>query len=215
MVEKRVNLTHTDQLFLLGDYINRGTNSAGVLDYIMELTNKGFHVFPLRGNHEQKLLDAWHAYVKVKNTPDVISFSSLLKGSFDLLNDLGELQQKYVQFLEQLPYYYELDNFYLVHAGFDFQSKNPFLEYSRKILIRNLQLNPTLKIIIHGHQNKQLDEIKQKVKARSHIIPLDNGCYKRLSFRNVIRNALLRRKIGNLCCLNLDTFELIVQKNID
>ena len=44
-----------DQLFLLGDYIDRGQDSKGVIDYIIEL-QKEFQVFPIRGNHEENIL---------------------------------------------------------------------------------------------------------------------------------------------------------------
>ncbi len=59
IVEKRIELTKADQLFLLGDYINRGKDSARVLDYIIHLIQQEYQKFPLRGNHEQKLLNAW------------------------------------------------------------------------------------------------------------------------------------------------------------
>ncbi|MDO1446324.1 metallophosphoesterase family protein [Rhodocytophaga aerolata] len=215
IVEKRMVLTKQDQLFLLGDYINRGKDSAKVIEYILHLIEQRYQVFPLRGNHEQKLLNAWQEYSRLKYKADTIAFSSRLTGAFDLLDEKGELLEKYVQFLEYLPYYYELDRFYLVHGGFNFNAQNPFTDYESMLLIKKFHQNPTSKIIIHGHQIKRLEEIRWKVERRRTIIPLDNGCYKRLSFRNVLRNALLRRKIGNLCGLNLDTFELIVQKNID
>ena len=39
-----------DQLFLLGDYIDRGPSSSGVLNLVSELQAKGARV--LLGNHE-------------------------------------------------------------------------------------------------------------------------------------------------------------------
>ncbi|WP_232065183.1 metallophosphoesterase [Rhodocytophaga rosea] len=215
MVESKIKLSQKDQLFLLGDYINKGKNSAGVLDYIIELIKQNYKLYPLRGNHEQRFLDACHEFKKLKNTSDQFPFSTQWKSSLDLLDERGQPQQKYIELLEQFPYYYELDKFYVVHAGFNFDSSTPFTDYSSMVLVRNLHSNPTSKVIVHGHQIHQLHEIIHKVKTRSTIIPLDNGCYKKLSLRNVLRNAFLWRKIGNLCCLNLDTFELLVQKNID
>ena len=60
LVEEGIKLTKSDQLFLLGDYVDRGPYSQEVLDYIMHLMDRGYHIFPLRGNHENDLLD----YVK-------------------------------------------------------------------------------------------------------------------------------------------------------
>jgi serine/threonine protein phosphatase 1 len=56
LVEIELCLRTTDTLYLLGDYVNKGPNSAGVLDYIVQLQAAGFQVHCLRGNHEQELL---------------------------------------------------------------------------------------------------------------------------------------------------------------
>ena len=45
-----------DQLFLLGDYIDRGPSSSGVLNLVSELQTKGARV--LLGNHEAIMLNA-------------------------------------------------------------------------------------------------------------------------------------------------------------
>ncbi len=49
----QIKLTENDQLFLLGDYINKGKNSKDVLDLVIKLQQnqykKGFQLFPLRG----------------------------------------------------------------------------------------------------------------------------------------------------------------------
>jgi serine/threonine protein phosphatase 1 len=161
------------------------------------------------------LLDAWQYYQHMKGTPEEFALSSQMMGAFDLLNEKGELYPKHVQFLEQLPYYFELDHFYLVHAGFDFNSQHPFSNYSDMVWVRDFQHNPTAKTIIHGHRIKELNEISHKIAIRSSIIPLDNGCYYGLSSATVELYAQTGTRVGNLCCLNLDTYELVLQPNID
>ena len=52
MVETELQITKEDELFLLGDYIDRGKDSKGVFDYIMQLQNDNFKVQCLMGNHE-------------------------------------------------------------------------------------------------------------------------------------------------------------------
>lgn len=47
-----IRLQKSDYLFFLGDYIDKGSDSKGVLDIIIDLKKQGFNVFPLRGNHE-------------------------------------------------------------------------------------------------------------------------------------------------------------------
>lgn len=51
-----IQLEPDDVLVTLGDYINRGPNSAGVLDRLLQIYLGG-QLIPLLGNHEQMLLD--------------------------------------------------------------------------------------------------------------------------------------------------------------
>jgi len=53
---RKINLRHSDQLFLLGDYVDRGPDSMGVLETICNLIDAGYDVRPLRGNHDEMLL---------------------------------------------------------------------------------------------------------------------------------------------------------------
>ena len=91
LAEEEIRLAGNDILYLLGDYVDRGPDSKGVLDYIMDLMQGGYDVRPLRGNHEEDLLKynqeefrymEWHL---AKNN------------SLNLL-DGEKLQKKYVDF---------------------------------------------------------------------------------------------------------------------
>ena len=53
----RVAPTEHDQLVFLGDYIDRGPDSAGVVDDLLALRDRLPRSVFLRGNHEQMLLD--------------------------------------------------------------------------------------------------------------------------------------------------------------
>jgi serine/threonine protein phosphatase 1 len=48
-----------DQLVFLGDYVDKGPDVKGTINYLMELSQK-FQVIFLRGNHDQMMLDAWY-----------------------------------------------------------------------------------------------------------------------------------------------------------
>ncbi len=52
-----VALEPDDTLVTLGDYVDRGFDSPGVLDRLISLSRQ-FHVVSLRGNHDQMMLDA-------------------------------------------------------------------------------------------------------------------------------------------------------------
>ena len=45
-----------DRVYLLGDYIDRGPDSKGVIDTIIRLQEAGCDIRPLRGNHEDMLI---------------------------------------------------------------------------------------------------------------------------------------------------------------
>lgn len=198
----QISINRKDQLFLLGDLVDRGLNSAKVLDHIMQLMLEGYQVYCLRGNHEQMILDA---QAGDKFTRRIIygQFNSA-----DLLNEKGELIKKYKEFMTNLPYYFELDHFLLVHAGFDFDSPSPFENYHEMIWIRYFQVDSDLtknKIVIHGHTPKVIEEIQNAVTNRANIIPLDNGCV----------HMAIYKGMGKLLAFNLDSFELIEQDNIE
>lgn len=50
LVESNIQLDKNEKLILLGDYIDRGNKSKEVVDYIIDLLEKGYDVIPLIGN---------------------------------------------------------------------------------------------------------------------------------------------------------------------
>ena len=52
----KIKFSKEDELYLLGDYIDRGPDSKGVIDHIWYLQKSGYQVHCLRGNHENMLL---------------------------------------------------------------------------------------------------------------------------------------------------------------
>ncbi|MFY7787091.1 MAG: metallophosphoesterase family protein [Thermoflexibacteraceae bacterium] len=207
LLEKRLLFSKKDQLFLLGDYINKGKDSKGVLDYLIELKRKGFLVFPLRGNHEEELLN---------RMPHFYAFQKYIRANSleNLLDEQGKLAAKYLRFLEKLPYYYELPQHLLVHAGFNFEISNPYEDTKAMLWIRqpvNGYAQYTEKTIIHGHQPVPLEVIQRSLATKSKVIPLDNGCvYAHRKMLDIPEGYL-----GRLCALCLENHELYVQENID
>ncbi len=204
LVENKLQLTQYDQLFLLGDYIHKGPNSKDTLNYIIKLIKRGYKVYPLRGNHEEELLSA------AKNDSLVLKW--ICRKSSDLLKD-GKVRKKHLKFINSLPYYYELPDFYLVHGGFNFKAIDP-LKDKKAMLWRRMPEKDTdfggEKRIIHGHQPLAIELIQNRVAIRAKIIGLDNGV-------NYVKKHKLYEytKMGNLCALNLDTYELVVHPNIE
>lgn len=217
LVWEQIKLQPEDQLFFLGDYIDRGPESGGVIDFILNLQKEGFPVYPLRGNHEQMLLNDYQMYDSQRFKLVMTKFNK----TPDLLNDAGELPLRYLDFLRSLPYYIDTGDFYLVHAGFNFTEPAPFENWDAMLWIRTLppdlsqlrllELLGEPKRIIHGHTPKAIGDILQKAQNRALIIPLDNGCV----FGGVPRGKFTANDLGRLCALNLDTYEVLMQERKD
>jgi serine/threonine protein phosphatase 1 len=58
LVLEKISIRKTDKIYCLGDYIDRGPDSKGVIDFIIQLRKDGFNIHTLRGNHEQLLLES-------------------------------------------------------------------------------------------------------------------------------------------------------------
>jgi serine/threonine protein phosphatase 1 len=58
LFEEKLKISIGDRVFMLGDYIDRGPDSPGVVEYIIRLIESGYNINCLKGNHEQLLLDS-------------------------------------------------------------------------------------------------------------------------------------------------------------
>jgi len=176
LLEQKFQLIKSDKVILLGDYIDRGTQSKEVVDYIIDLQYKGFDIVPLLGNHEAMLLDA---YKNAELTSKWIQNggSETLK-SFDV-NSLKNIKQKHIEFFRGLSYYFAFEEYLFVHAGFNDSDINPFADkYSMIWLCKQTYENPLLmnKIIIHGHRPIPVEVCKDIVHSNKNVINLDTGC---------------------------------------
>lgn len=200
----QIQLQKDDNLFILGDMINRGKHSKKVIKTILSLNKSGYNILALRGNHEQFII----AELSKSNINEFYSFCSQTGSKWLFHKGSMMLKEKYISFFKTLPYYYNLGDRLLSHAGFDL-SKEDIFENSFAMLCQRTFTNtnsiPTNIKIIHGHTPISLDKIQRSIQNNNSIINIDNGC----SYNSQ------HNKKGNLVCLNLDTFELHIQKNIE
>lgn len=207
LVESVLRLKKSDELFLLGDYIDRGPDSRGVLDLMMKWTQAGYNLKALRGNHEEMVLNTYFT------EPWAIHKHLQLYEGLSLLSEDCTVALKYLNFMRDMPYYLNIDGYYLVHAGFNFALENPLSDYNNMLWIRKMEPNLIWlngKRVVHGHQPFSLNTIKTHVAEKATILPLDNGAV----FHLRMENPDLTR-YGNLCALDLDDFTLYLQPNID
>ena len=194
-----VRLKKKDQLFIVGDAINRGPNSAGVLDLILSLKEKQYQVFYLRGNHEQIVLKSH------KNT--IEDRKKLLKSlkSKNLLK-AGEIKAPYLTLLKNTYHYVELPDYYLVHGGFNLRGTHPFEDIFSMMNMKRFEgdrerLNQ--KTVITGHSPTAIGTITNNLQKNKASICIDNGCVN------------TKKGQGNLLCLELNSQQIILQKNIE
>ena len=107
-----------DNLIFLGDYIDRGVDSKGVIDFILELKKESSRVQCLMGNHENILLD-------FLNTGEprllIINGGIPTLESYQIGNenkDESLIPDDHAIFFKELLPYIELEDYYVVHAGF-------------------------------------------------------------------------------------------------
>lgn len=214
LVEEKIQLRKSDILYLLGDYIDRGANSKGLIDYIIQLKDMGYSIVTLKGNHEDVLL---RCHFTEKNHPKSVGLLELHDSwlyfggnktlrSFEI-NHASEMPEEYIRFFEGLIPYQILDDFVLVHAGLNFMLEDPFSDTLSMLWMKNFDIKPekiNQRQIIRGHVPTTLDEIEKSLESKVPLITLDNGCF----YRG-------KKGMGNLVGLELNTFELQVQPNID
>ena len=176
LIVKVLDLKRTDQLILLGDYIDRGERSKEVIDFIIDLTGKGFNIVTLRGNHEQMLLDAYY-------DQEELSLWFLNRGETTLMsfgiNDIREIGKRYLDFFSGTVFYHRIMDYLFVHAGFNDLLKDPFSDNYHMIW----ECRPSYsghffngKTIIHGHRPKHPDYVRELIMEQSQVIPIDTGC---------------------------------------
>ena len=193
---EQIRFSKEDELFLLGDYIDRGPDSKGVIDTIWRLQAEGHTVHCLRGNHEQMAING------MRKGEDHVGHWLRNGGGATLASFGDNLEEAYVKWMEDLPYYLESPGYILVHAGFDFFG--PPLE-NKKAMIWERYWYDSIdyewlgdRIILHGHTPISWTEIEQMRDQISihQVLDIDAGC------------VFTRERYERLCAFDMDRREL-------
>jgi len=218
LIEEQIKPTRNDIIFFLGDYIDRGPDSKGVIDYIINLKEKNFNIRTLKGNHEDYLVRTFDNETVQKNILGITYRDKLKKEWFKYggkvtlnsfhVSDVHEIPEKYITWMRELEYFIMLDSFILVHAGMDFGIKDPFSDKDSMLWIKDFKVDPEKtgsRKVIHGHVPVSLEFIELLRTGNGFdFIALDNGIY--------VAN---KEGFGNLVALELTSMEMKVQHNID
>ena len=202
-----VRMEKSDTLYLLGDMIDWGPDSKGVIETILELQASGYDVRPIRGNHEHLLLLSIYIPTNENMANWLDSGGAQTLKSFGVTNpeELG----KHVIYLFDMPLYRMTDSHIFVHAGFDFTLDDPLsiiegedaMVWKRDGDVNNEKLGG--RVLVSGHTPLPLPIIHRSLSC-THI-RLDNGC--------IFGDAL--PKMGNLVALELESGVLHIQQNIE
>ncbi|MCX6267856.1 MAG: metallophosphoesterase [Bacteroidetes bacterium] len=218
LVNELIRPMRSDEIYFLGDYVDRGPDSKGVIDFIRSMQKSGYNVTPLKGNHEDfmvELYDAekksknawWHNFGNKKHKAWLDIGGKPTLASFDVPH-IRDVPEDYIEWMRNLTHYVELDRFVLVHAGLNFKMENPFEDIQSMLWLREYEIKPEKiggRRIIHGHVPVNMELITQSINNKFYkFIDLDNGPY--LSGKD---------GFGNLVALELDSMEMVIQYNMD
>jgi serine/threonine protein phosphatase 1 len=163
----------TDVIVTLGDYINRGPDSRGVLDRLIKLSDQ-CRLIPLLGNHEQMLLEArsgLHATTWL-GMGGIATLDSYGPG-----RDLSLIPDEHFEFLDGCLDYHETEGHIFVHANYHDQRP---MDQQPALMLRWESLRDTIpdphhsgKVVIAGHTPQKGGEILDL----GHLKCIDTACY--------------------------------------
>lgn len=189
----KLNISESDHIYFLGDYIDRGPRSKEVIKILMNFDNITLHL----GNHEEMMLNS----IYEDNGHDNQIW--MMNGGWQTLESYGgEVDLKHLQFIrENCKLITELDNYYICHAGvYSTDPMNSDIDFY--LWDRGCPPPTDGKKLIVGHTPMHIDGIYESLKTNK--IVLDNGC--------VLKDY---SGYGNLLALRLGDMKIIKQKNID
>jgi len=169
---KTIQPAADDTLVLLGDYVDRGPDSRGVIDFILEL-EKQCQVAPLMGNHELMLLDA------VENpcvlAPWLECGGDTTVRSYD--GRLSSLPPEHLEFIRRCRRYFEVPTHFFVHANYSadipLDEQPDYLLFWEHLHFHFPAPHENGKIAIVGHTAQKTAEVLDL----GHVICLDTYCH--------------------------------------
>lgn len=203
---QQLDFSREDELFLLGDFIDRGPDSKGVIDHVEHLKASGYRVQCLRGNHEQMAIDA---------PTDLTTRNAWLRyGGRETCDSFGtrdfSVPDDYLAWMSGLPFYLQTDGYLFVHAGIDTFKSKPLDDWESMLWARYWSDKIDRewlgdRIIVHGHTPTPYQDIQLSTLTLEHlpVINIDAGCF-----------ATHKQGMGYLCALELGSNALTFQENV-
>jgi serine/threonine protein phosphatase 1 len=164
--------TADDTLVTLGDYVDRGPDSRGVLEYMLELEGK-FKVIPLLGNHEIMMLDSLQnlsvigPWLEAGGDATVRSYEGRLQN----------LPKEHIGFMLRCRTFYETETHFFVHANYaadiPLAEQPDYLLFWEHLHLHRPPPHENGKIAIVGHTAQKGAEVLDL----GHVICIDTFCH--------------------------------------
>jgi serine/threonine protein phosphatase 1 len=162
-----------DHLIFIGDYIDRGPDSKGVIERLIALGTE-VHCTYLRGNHE----DLFLGYLD-RGDYDIFAINggiATLSSYMDAEGDM-EIPDEHIQFIRDTELYLETDDYVFVHAGLrpDMSVAENLAQNNQEVFLwerSHLKVNTRSweKTVVCGHTPQP------EVINREELINIDTGC---------------------------------------
>lgn len=161
-----------DTLVLLGDYVDRGPDSRGVLDFILELEGR-CRVAPLLGNHELMLLDAMQNLLVIG--PWLECGGDATVRSYD--GRLSNIPREHLAFIGRCKRYFETATHFFVHANYaadvPLDEQPDYLLFWEHLHFHVPAPHENGKRAVVGHTSQKSGEILDL----GHVVCLDTYCH--------------------------------------
>jgi serine/threonine protein phosphatase 1 len=159
-----------DVIVTLGDVVNRGPDSRGVIETLLSL-QEHCHLIPVLGNHEEMMLDSRHDRHAVDRWRYQGGTETLLSYGADL--SLDDIPESHWEFLNACRSFHETECHIFVHANYCWYSA---LDQQPASLLRWTSLEESVprphlsgKTVILGHT-------PGPVRDRGYYHCIDTGC---------------------------------------
>jgi serine/threonine protein phosphatase 1 len=116
---RRVPFQPDDEIVFIGDFIDRGPDSKGVVDCVLEFKLRHPRTVCLRGNHEDMFIDFMNGPSRYQSNVFLMNGGIATLESYGYDPRVGSLRLPplHQQFLADLRYRHEAGGFLFVHAG--------------------------------------------------------------------------------------------------
>lgn len=169
-----INPKPDDTIVTLGDYVDRGPNSKGVIDRLLDLEQKT-NLVPLRGNHEDMLLEVISGSIPPYSWLNHGGVDTM--DSYGFVGDLNCIPKQHLDFFDRMANYFENETHFCVHANYDEElslDEQP-LDLLRWTKISQYLPGPHIsgKRAVVGHTHDREGRIFEV----PHLVCIDTYCY--------------------------------------